>query len=191
MFVCLDIETTGFDLEKDKIIEIAAVKFEPGKIYEQLETLINPEGAEVPAVVKMLTGISSLDLEKAPAFSEETDGLREFLNDLPIVGHNIAFDISFLEAEGLELKNQLLDTYELARVLFPNELSYALDILAKKMNFKNRPSHRAKEDILATIEFFELLLEKIKKNPPHVQLALNEIFKKSDWPLKTLFASCR
>ena len=63
-FVCVDLETTGLDPKRDKIIEIGAVRVERGEITEEWETFVDP-GQKLPVRIVKLTGIRDGDLSGA------------------------------------------------------------------------------------------------------------------------------
>ena len=64
-FVAFDFETTGLDPYHDKIIEIAAIRFDDGEISDRFETLINPQ-RNIPAKITEITGISNSMVSSAP-----------------------------------------------------------------------------------------------------------------------------
>src|SRR3990170_1374302 len=98
-YVALDIETTGLDPEVDEITEVAAVKFDEERVLDTFHTLLNPHRA-MPYRIERLTGISPDSLREAPSFASVAGDLAVFLADLPLVGQNLAFDVSFLERRG-------------------------------------------------------------------------------------------
>ena len=135
----------------------------------------------------MLTGITDADVTGAPMFSEIKETLANFVGDMPIVGHNIAFDTSFIRSHHLALKNPEIDTVQLARILLRKESSYALEVLMKKHGLPLRDSHRAMKDVETTVSFFEFLLGKIDEIPSEAKKILREILNKSSWGGKAAF----
>ena len=93
--VSLDLETTGLDPVSDHIIEVGAIKFQGDQVLDRLDTFVNPY-APIPEFVRELTGINPEDLEGAPSFAVVSGDISNFVADLPIVGHNVSFDIEFL-----------------------------------------------------------------------------------------------
>ena len=77
MFISLDLETTGFDPIKDKIIEFGAIKFDLTGKREELSFLINP-GIPLPQIITHITGITNKDLTSAPQFEEKSEERREY-----------------------------------------------------------------------------------------------------------------
>src|SRR5476649_963983 len=96
-FVVIDLETTGATARDCAITEVGAVKVRGGECLGRLETLINT-GVPIPPFITVLTGITEAMLMPAPRIEEVVPALLEFIGDAVIVGHNIRFDISFLDA---------------------------------------------------------------------------------------------
>ncbi len=101
--VCLDIESTGVWVEKDKIIEIALVRFSPDGSKETFHTRINP-GIPIPPAVVELTGISNEAVKDAPAFSEVAKTVIEFIGSADFGGFNLErFDLPLLAREFMDV----------------------------------------------------------------------------------------
>ena len=148
--VVLDTETTGLDAERDRIIEIGAVRLGPGlEIRDRFVTLVDP-GVPIPLYVTRLLGITDKDVRGAPSFPAAFATLREFAGDATLVGHNVGFDRDHLAAgarrAGLPpLANAWFDTLEAALLLFPELDRHALPILAAELGIE-RQAHRALPD---------------------------------------------
>lgn len=155
--ICLDIEATGFQQDKDDIIEVAAVKFNLDGEIERFSTLIHTD-LEIPFVVSELTNINNDMLINAPKLETIKTEFLEFIGDYPIVGHNINFDINFLVAKGFPIEHNLrIDTFPLSQILIKQAASYSLETLSHHLT-NHQPTHRALDDVLANIELlFELL----------------------------------
>ena len=95
-FVAIDLETTGLDPSKDKIIEISAVKFNNGEVVDSLTFLVNPAIKLKPKIIQ-ITGINDSMLVSKPSFDDIKDHFLMFIENLPIVGHNVMFDLNFLK----------------------------------------------------------------------------------------------
>lgn len=115
-FVVLDTETTGFNPPKDKIIEIAAIKFENWIPTELFQTLVNPQ-QPIPAAASNVNNITDDMVKDAPLVSEVINDFNSFVKSFNIVGHNLDFDLSFLVSEGaiFEPKTKYYDTLWLAK----------------------------------------------------------------------------
>jgi DNA polymerase III epsilon subunit family exonuclease len=155
--ICLDIEATGFQQDKDDIIEVAAVKFNLDGEIERFSTLIHTD-LEIPFVVSELTNINNEMLVNAPQLETIKTEFLDFIGDYPIVGHNINFDINFLVAKGFPIEQNLrIDTFPLSQILIKQAASYSLETLSHHLT-NHQPTHRALDDVLANIELlFELL----------------------------------
>ncbi|WP_312475817.1 ATP-dependent DNA helicase DinG [Neobacillus sp.] len=169
-FVVIDLETTGNVPKKgDKIIQFAAVVIENGVITEKFSALINPQKS-IPAFIEELTGINDEMVKDAPVFAEITAKVIDLLDGAYFVAHNVLFDLSFLQEEliqaGLEgFYGPVLDTVELARILYPTADGYKLSDLAEKENLKHDRPHQADSDAQVTAELFLILLKRLSSLP--------------------------
>ncbi len=96
--VFVDIETNGLNHIRGRVIEVAAIRVEDGKIVKKFNSLVDSE-TELPQFITRLTGITSGDLAGAPTFSQIADELTEVLEGAVFVAHNVRFDYSFLKQE--------------------------------------------------------------------------------------------
>ena len=115
-YVALDLETTGLDFNRDKIMEIGAVRFDLDGHSETFSTFVDPK-KPVPYRVQRLTNITDADVQGAPLFAEVASDLEAFIGEHAIIGQNIAFDIEFLERVNIYPRGPAYDTQELANVL--------------------------------------------------------------------------
>lgn len=182
----LDIETTDLDPQKGEIIELAAVKFRAGKIIKKFQSLVKPQG-KIPRVVQGITGITDQDVSEAPSLGQVKEEFTKFVGDHPIVGHNISFDINFLNSKGFNFKNKRYDTWKLATILIPNLPSHSLEALTDFFNIKHLESHRALDDVLASIELFKLLVGKIYQIDQELLQDIVKSIKKQNWKLEDIF----
>jgi len=155
-FVALDVETTGLHPARDRIVEVAVVRFDGGAVSERYESLVNP-GRRLPKYVAELTKLHDADLAEAPPFADVVAQLLEMLGEHLIVGHNVAFDVSFVNAElqriGMPLLvNERLDTMGLVGRLMPQVRRPSLDAVAERLGVpgRQRNVHRAGIDALIT-----------------------------------------
>jgi DNA polymerase-3 subunit epsilon len=164
-FVVLDLETTGATAADCEITEIGAVRYERGELTGTFHTLVDP-GVPIPPTITILTGITHLMVVDAPKIGEALPALLEFIGDAVIVGHNVRFDLSFLNAAAVrlgygKLPNRTADTHALARRLVRDETrSLRLASLAAHFRSPVIPNHRALEDAKATAHVFWGLLER-------------------------------
>jgi DNA polymerase-3 subunit epsilon len=141
------------------------LKLRGGELLGTFETLVNP-GVPIPPLITVLTGITEAMVLPAPRIDEVLPAFCEFLRDAVIVGHNIRFDISFLDAalaaHGRDrLTNRRVDTIGLARRLVRDEVpNLKLSTLARCFRTATEPVHRAFADAAATAELFHVFLER-------------------------------
>ena len=162
--VALDIETTGLDVTSDCIIEIGAVRFNNRRIEAEWTTLINPRKS-ISSFITRLTGITNSMVQNAPVLLAILPELIDFVGDLPVVGHNVAFDLSFINMAGALRRNDSIDTYDLASVLMPRASRYNLSALAQQLGVLQPATHRALDDAKATHAVYIELLERAHQLP--------------------------
>ena len=176
--------------EKEKLAlsleEIGAVKFNEQGVHDRYQTFIYYD-EQIPELVTHITSIKNEDLEGAPSLQDVADDLYEFIGDLPIVGHNIAFDIDFLVEKGFIINNQRLDTLPLTQIIKPGLPTYSLDMLTEEFKIKHKKKHRAQDDAIATSELFNLCVAEISKIDKDTLARIKEIVSKSNWGLKDVF----
>ncbi len=159
--VVLDTETTGLDAERDRLIEIGAVRLGPDlETCARFVTLVDP-GVPIPLSITRLTDISDAEVRGAPAFPQALAALRDFAGDAVLVGHNAGFDRDHLAAGARRaalppLANAWFDTLEAALLLFPELDRHALAILAAAFGIERR-AHRALPDAETTADVLRRL----------------------------------
>lgn len=166
-FVITDIETTGPSKGNDRMIDLAAIKYKGGKIIDQFETLLNPQ-IRIPSMITYLTGIKPSMVENSPLVEEELPNFLNFLDGNIFVAHNLTFDYFFIAHEAYRLgfampKCLSLCTLRIARKLLPHVKSKGLNGLADHYQYEIEGRHRAMSDVLATRHFFEIFLQKLKR----------------------------
>ena len=189
-FVAVDLETTGINADQDKIIEFAGVLVENGKVTKQLEFVINPE-IEISTQVQAITGITNEEVQGKPTFAEIKNEIQDFIKDYLIVGHNIQFDINFLEKNGIKASDQSIDTYTLSSLFFPEEKSLALEVLSESFQIEHKYKHRALGDILATVELLKIIHSKIQELPETTLSKIQTFLQNSQSPLKKIFSDVK
>ncbi|MEH7331352.1 ATP-dependent DNA helicase DinG [Neobacillus drentensis] len=169
-FVVIDLETTGNIPKKgDKIIQFAAVVIENGIIKNTYSSLVNPQKS-IPVFIEELTGINDDMVKDAPLFSEIAGQVSELLEGAYFVAHNVLFDLSFLQEEliqaGFEgFYGPVLDTVEMARILYPTADGYKLTDLAERENLNHDRPHQADSDAQVTAELFLIFIRKLSQLP--------------------------
>ena len=185
VYVALDLETTGLDSQRDTIIEVGAVKFQGRKVLEEYHSLINPYRT-IPEFVRRLTGIGPKDVDGAPSFGVVAGELSAFIADLPVVGHNISFDLEFLAKHGLRLINHAFDTYDLASIFLPRSLDYSLSQLIHQLGLAHPQPHRALPDAQAAYLLFTTMLELAQGTDPAALSFMGRLATRTQWPLGDL-----
>jgi len=182
MIICFDLETTGLDKYNDRIIEVAMIKFDE-KTYEVIDTfnsLVNP-WIEIPDLISNITNIHDDDVANAPSFEDLKAEITEFVWDLPLLGHNVYFDIDFFLNHWIDINNNIaIDTFFLANFLAFNASSLNLEMLCNLFWVWFEWAHRALNDVKATIKLFEELNKKFKKLSKEKKHLLFYIFNKSE-----------
>src|SRR5215213_3927603 len=184
--VAIDIETTGLSVERDAMIEIGAVKFKGRRAEAEWSSLINPN-RHIPEFISGLTGITDAEVRNAPRFRDVAADLEAFVGDAPIIGHNVRFDMGFLQGAGLFPYNEIIDTYELASVLMPTASRYNLGALGKQLGILLPATHRALDDARVTMAAFNRLFEIARELPVEVVAEIVRLSEPLAWDAGWLF----
>ncbi|WP_201318466.1 PolC-type DNA polymerase III [Paenibacillus sp. EPM92] len=152
-YVIFDVETTGLSVTNNKIIELAGVKMKEGKEIGRFATFIDPH-ERIPYNIQQLTNITDDMVRGAPDIAEMLPKFLEFVGDAVLVAHNARFDMGFLNTNckrlGLpEVNNPVIDTLELARLLYPTMKNHRLNTLSDKFKVSLDNHHRAIDDSIA------------------------------------------
>ena len=154
----LDLETTGATMVKDRITEIALVRFEGGVEVARWQTLVNPE-QPIPPFIQQLTGIDDKMVENAPTFAEVADTLLEYLEGAVLAAHNVRFDHGFIKSElkrlDIPLRQKVLCTVKLSRLLYPQHYSHGLDAIMQRHQITTIARHRAMGDVETILAFLD------------------------------------
>jgi ATP-dependent DNA helicase DinG len=178
--VAIDIETTGLDENRDAIIEIGAVRFNGRRIEDEFSTLLNPD-RHIPEFITGLTGIDDSMVRQAPHLRDIAHELEAFVGDAPVLGHNVRFDLGFLQKQGLFHFAQSLDTYELASILMPSASRYNLGALGQQLNIPLPATHRALDDARVTQAAYVRLLELARELPVELIAEIVRLGEPLEW----------
>ncbi len=183
-YIAFDFETTGLSPENDRIIEIAAIKFEGGEAVDRFVTLVNPE-RQIDSFITDITGISNAMVSDAPVERNIVDDILDFMEDYPLVAHNISFDINFLNnlCERYDKKiveHHLYDTLQLARTFLFFHPTHSLGSIAEYFNMSAVGSHRAEADTENTGIIFHHLVHEAASYPLEVFSKIIGISKNHD-----------
>ncbi|NLM42298.1 MAG: hypothetical protein GX199_08345 [Firmicutes bacterium] len=168
--VFVDVETTGLDARRDRIIEVFMLSLSRSGEVAEYETLINPQ-RPLPKEITEITGLTDADLKDAPVEAEVAPAIREFIGLGTPVAHNLQFDLRFLNAmfrrhSLLELGGGGIDTLTISRELFPKLAiypggggSHRLSNLMYHFHLEEAyaNAHRAREDVMLLVEVFRHL----------------------------------
>ncbi len=166
-YVIADIETTGFRADYNSIIEISALKVENNKVIAEFSKLIKQD-KHIPTFISNLTGITDEMVKDKEKTEDVISSFYDFLQDYPIVGHNIKFDLSFLNYNLIKYHNKIInndyfDTLYFSRKVYKDIKSHKLTNLAQHLNISTENAHRALSDCYMT---YYLMLDMQKKLSP-------------------------
>jgi len=154
----VDLETTGGNPARNRIIEVAVVAVDDGIVVDEWARLVAP-GRPIPPSITGLTGIDDAMLADAPAFSGIRDELLERLRGRTVVAHNARFDYGFLRhefrREGITFRAPVMCTVRLSRALYPGVRGHGLDALIRRFDLPLDARHRALGDARAALSFVD------------------------------------
>lgn len=180
----IDCETTGGKPTFHRVIEIAVVLIDQGRETSRWKSFINP-GVSVPPHITGITGIRDSDLVEAPKFEEVATELFKLLSDRVFVAHNVRFDHGFLrnEFQRAEIKysSKLLCSVKFSRLLFPHLKRHNLDSIIKRFGLFMEDRHRALDDALAVVQFFNRCSSIF--SPDDISAACDQISKTATLPV--------
>ncbi len=168
-----DLETTGVDVERDKIVQIAIIRVEPGGVRKTFETLVNPE-RPIPPEATAVHGIKDSDVQDAPTFAQIRREVEEMFADADLAGYNsVRFDQPLLEHElnragsALEFRGvKHLDAMRIFHLKEKRDLSAAYKLYCGK---DLTGAHNALADTTATLEILDAQLAHYDDLPREVE----------------------
>ena len=164
-FVVFDIETTGFSMVKNRIIEIGAVKISNGTIVDRFSQFIDPE-TPIPQHIIKLTTITDADVKGQGNYEKWIPEFLKFCGNAPVVGHNAAFDVGFIQHYaallGYDFAPTVVDTLGLSYLFLKDLYRNKLDTVAKEVGVVLSGHHRAVNDAEATAGIFLRFCERMK-----------------------------
>jgi DNA polymerase-3 subunit epsilon len=159
-FTVFDTETTGLEPSAgDEIIQIGATRIVNGRLLrsETFEQLVDPRRPLVRESTR-IHGITEDILRGQPAIDKVLPVFHRFCEETVLVGHNVAFDMRFLqmkeEATGVQFRQPVLDTLLLSAVIHPNQESHQLEAIAERLGVYVIGRHTALGDAILTGEVF-------------------------------------
>ena len=184
-FCVFDLETTGINVSKDRIVEICILKVNPDASRESKTWLVNPE-MPIPKESTEVHGITDEKVKNAPTFKEIAPKILEMISGSDLGGFNSnRFDVPLLAEEllraGLDFdlsKFKLVDAQTIYHKMEPRNLTAAYQFYCKK-DLEN--AHSAEADVLATFEVLDAQVG-------HYDELLKEIAGLSDFSFHSKFA---
>lgn len=163
-FAVFDLETTGINIAKDRIVEISILKVSPDGTEKLKTHLINPT-IPIPEFVSKIHGIYDKDVAGKPTFKELAGELNTFLNNCDLSGYNILkFDLPLLAEEFLRAghdfdigSRKILDVQNIFHKMEPRTLKAAYKFYCGKPLDE---AHSAEADTMATYEVLKAQLDK-------------------------------
>lgn len=166
-YVVFDLETTGISPYTDKVVEISAVKVKNHKPVDEFSTLVNPE-CHISEGASAVNGIFDEMVEESPVFADVLPKFIDFIEELPLVGHNIhSFDMNFIYRDceaylGAFPDNDYIDTLLISRKCMPEMAHHRMTDLAVHYGISIEGAHRALKDCHMTQQVYELLKDEME-----------------------------
>ncbi|MCH5192314.1 MAG: PolC-type DNA polymerase III [Oscillospiraceae bacterium] len=166
--IVFDIETTGFNSQSDRIIEIGAVKLKDLEIQGTFQTFVDPE-RHIPERITELTKIDDEMVKGAPSQHEALKKFMEFCGESPVlIAHNARFDCSFIRAAceryGETFGFSSIDTVVISRSMLPDLKKHKLDHVAKALGLGEFDHHRADEDAKILARIYITLMRRLTED---------------------------
>jgi DNA polymerase III epsilon subunit family exonuclease len=173
-FVVVDFETTGFDPEIDRIVQMAAVVIDfNGHILHSFDTIVKPESpAQYTHGAQHIHSISPEQVVAGMPLSQALATLWPLINSHVFTAHNAQFDLGFLHAESTRIGIQHtvdthIDTLELARRTDADRTrKHSLQALCEHYGITNEQAHEARSDAIATAQLLLHLMKDLGVNSP-------------------------
>lgn len=169
-FIVIDVETTGLNPDKNRIVEIALLRVNNGVVTETYESRFHPEG---PVGKTEIHGISDADVANSPLFSEKASEIKAFIGERALVAHNAKFDLAFLRAEFSRSTVDLpwlksICTLEASQYYLPGLYRRKLSDCCEEIGIQIDNAHSALGDAMATAKLchFYLMPEKTPSPRP-------------------------
>lgn len=180
-YVAIDLEMTGLNAKRDRILEIGALRVVDKQIEDVYQALIYPH-MELTQELTQLTGITNeMVLEKGREMEEVFPEIIEFCGDFVLLGHNVIFDYGFLKQaaqnRNLAFERMGVDTLKLARKFLPPEEKKTLQSLCDHFAINREHKHRAFDDAKAAKELYEILEAEYEAGSPETFMPYPLIYK--------------
>lgn len=179
-YIAIDLETTGLDPKTERIIELGAVRVEKGEIAGHFSSLVNPRMLLTSEIIN-LTGITDEMLQYAPELFAIFGDFMDFCGELPLLGHHVIFDYSFLKRAavnaGFSFERSGVDTLKLARRFMPESEKKNLAAACAFFGVEQKGAHRALEDAEAAHRLYQQMRKRYADAAPEAFAASPLIYK--------------
>lgn len=156
-YIVIDTETTGLSAQRDHIIEISALKIKNGKIIDNYTSLVNP-GIMIPKSSIKIHGITDDMVINAPTIDKVLPEFLHFIGNKPLIGHNLSFDLRFINSYLNEnINHSLADTMLIARKKLGFLPNHKLITLIEYFELGESQEHRSLSDCIYTYKVYEKL----------------------------------
>lgn len=183
--VCvLDIETTGYDPARDRIIEVAAAVMRGPEVLGRFSSLVDPM-VPIPLEITKLTGLDEAMLAGAPCAEDAVTQLAKFVNGREVIAHNGSFDRRFLESVAGRgtVSATWLDSLVFARIGLPRVRSHRLtDLAAAFAPELTDSAHRAAHDVEALTRIWRVALVGVADLEPGLLARIAGLAPTAPWP---------
>ena len=178
-YVVFDLETTGLNLTRDRVVSVAAFRVVEGRILlgDLFSSLVNP-GRSIPASAVQIHGIVPSMVARAPYIAEVFDQFLDYLGTDILVGFQVGFDLNFLniymrKSYGFPLQNLAIDVqFMCSKAVFPPYIKshgvkfrgrQSLEVVAEHYGIEPHERHTALGDALATALIFQRILSEMEQ----------------------------
>lgn len=156
-YIVIDTETTGLSAQRDHIIEICALKIENGEIIDNYTSLVNP-GIMIPKSSIKIHGITDDMVIDAPTIDQVLPEFLDFIGNQPLIGHNLSFDLRFINSYlDKNINHNLADTMLIARKKLGFLPNHKLITLIEYFELGESQEHRSLSDCVYTYKVYEKL----------------------------------
>ncbi len=155
-YAVIDTETTGFEVQQDRLLSLAAVLFDQTASVREFHTFVKlRQGDEIPQVVRDLTGITEEVLRDAPPLELALQAFLQFIGDRVIVAHHAGHDVKFINAAlrrhfAIELQQHIIDTGKVSLCVHDLKKYPSLDALLELYEIPVTERHTALGDARMT-----------------------------------------
>jgi ATP-dependent DNA helicase DinG len=186
----VDLETTGYDPERDRIIEIAAAVLRGPEIVDTFSVLVDPL-VPVPMEIEKLTGITDAMVVGQPSAETAVRHLLDFVGGRDVLAHNAAFDRAFVEkvAGRGALSGAWLDSLQVVRIALPRLRSHRLVDLVDAFGVQvDGQAHRALPDVIGLSAIWRIALVGLADLPSGLLHRITDFARDTPWPVRATLA---